>query len=201
MNGLPYETGVTGSGGIVVTSELPVATFYIRVLSRDHQIGEFTLNAPLERELHAVEGKFELLATPLAPPVEDSEPCCGECSVVVDKTLQADLQAMRGVVVDPMGAIISQAIIDVYQNEESKIVIRHLKTDAAGRFDLDLAPGKYLVIFKACGFDFQKVVVTVGTDGWSGMKVGLGLGGSCGRRRPGNEASITPLNQDSSENR
>jgi hypothetical protein len=189
-NVLPYETGVTGIDGITVTSELPMATFYVRVLSRDHQIGDFTLDAPLDKELRAIEGKFELLATPLTP-VEDSEPCCAGCSVVADKTLQADLRAFRGVVADPTGAIISKVIIDVYQNEESKRVIVHLTTDALGRFDAQLAPGKYLVIFKACGFDAQKVVVTVGTDGWHGMQVGLGLGGSCGRRRPGNEASIT----------
>jgi carboxypeptidase family protein len=200
MNDLPYETGVTGSGGITVTSELSVAIFYIRVLSRDHQIADFTLDAPLERELHAIEGNVELLATPLEP-VEDSESCCASCSAVGDKTLQGELRALRGVVVDPVGAIISKAIIDVYQNEESKRVIVHLTTDDAGRFDSELAPGKYLVIFKACGFDVQKVVVTVGTDGWRGMQVGLGLAGSCGRRRPGNEASITPLNQDSPENR
>lgn len=199
-NDLPYETGVTGSDGITVTSELSVATFYIRALSRDHQIADFTLDAPLERELHAIEGNIELLATPLAP-VEDSEPCCAGCSAVVDKTLQAELRALRGVVVDPVGAIISKAIIDVYQNEESKRVIVHLTTDDAGRFASELAPGKYLVIFKACGFDAQKVVVTVGTDGWRGMQVGLGLASSCGRRQPGNEASITPLKQDSPENR
>ncbi len=192
MNDLPYETGVTGSGGITVTSELSVATFYIRVLSRDHQIADFTLDAPLDKELRAMEGKFELLATPLIP-VEDSEPCCAGCSVVVDKTLQAELRALRGVVMDPTGAVISKAIIDVYQNEESKRVVAHLTTDDAGRFDSKLAPGKYLVIFKACGFDVQKVVVTVGTDGWRGMQVGLGVGGSCGRQRGGNEGSITEL--------
>ncbi|MGB8010484.1 MAG: carboxypeptidase regulatory-like domain-containing protein [Terriglobales bacterium] len=192
-NDLPYEIGVTGIDGTAVTSELPVATFHIRVLSRDHQIGDFMLDAPLDKDLRATEGKFELLATPLAP-VDDSESCCAGCSVVVDKTLQAELRALRGVVVDTTGAIISKAIIDVYPNEESKRVIVHLTTDAAGRFDSELAPGKYLVIFKACGFDAQKVVVTVGTDGWRGIQVGLGLGGSCGRQRPGNEASITALN-------
>ena len=197
-NDLPYETGVTDSGGITFTSELAWATFYIRVLSRDHQIGDFTLDAPLNKELRATEGKFELLAAPLFP--DEEKPCCA-CSVVVDKTLQIELLALRGVVVDPMGAIIPKAIIDVYQNEESKRVIVQLTTDDAGRFDSKLAPGKYLVIFKACGFDVQKVVVTVGTDGSRGMQVGLGVGGSCGRRRPGNEATITPLNQDSLENR
>ena len=192
-NDLPYETGVTGAGGITVTSELPPATFHIRVLSRDHQIADFTLDAPLERELHALERKFELLATPLIP-IEESEPCCAECSVVVDKTLQAELRDLRGVVMDQSGAVIPKAIIDVYQNEESKRVLLHLTTDGAGRFDSELAPGKYLVIFKACGFDVQKVVVAVGTDGWREMQVGLGFGGSCGRRQPGNEARITPLN-------
>jgi hypothetical protein len=177
-----------------------VAPFHIRVLSRDHQVAEFTLDTPLERELHATAGKFELFATPIIP-VDDSEPCCAACSVVVDKTLQAGLRALRGVVVDPMGAIISKARIDIYQNEESKRVIVHLTSDDAGRFDSELAPGKYLVIFKACGFDVQKVIVTVGTDGWRGMQVGLGLGGGCGTPRPGNEASITPLNWDSPVNR
>jgi hypothetical protein len=200
-NDLPYETGVTDSNGIAITSELPVATFtsefplvtfQIRVLSRDHQITEFTIDTPLEKELHAIKGKVELIATPLNY-VEDSEPCCGACSVVVDKTLQAEVQALRGVVMDQMGAVLL-AIIEVHQNEESKIVIRHLTTDGAGRFDTELAPGKYLVIFKACGFDVQKVVVTVGTGGWRGMQIGLGVGHRCGSREPGNEARITPLN-------
>ena len=199
-NVLPYETGVTGLDGITVTSELPTATFYIRVLSRDHQIGDFVLDAPLDKELRATAGKFELLATPLTP-VEDSEPCCAECSIVVDKTLQADLRALRGAVVDQSGAIIPKTMIDVYQNAESKRVIAHLISDAAGRFDSKLAPGKYLVIFKACGFDVQKVIVKVSTDGWRGLQVGLGVGGSCGRQRPGNEASITEVTWDSPERR
>jgi hypothetical protein len=198
-NDLPYETGVTDLGGITVTSELPRATFYIRVLSRDHQIGEFTLDAPLDKELRAIRGKFELLATPFIP-VEETEPCCAACSVVVDNALLAELRALRGVVVDQTGAVISNAVIDVYQNEESKRVITHLTTDNAGRFDSKLAPGKYLLIFKACGFDVQKVVVKVGTDGWRGMQVGLGVGGSCGKQLPGNEGSITESNWDSPEN-
>src|SRR5271155_4481020 len=46
-NDLPYETEVTSSDGMNVTSGLPAATFHIRVLSRDHQLAEFTLDAPL----------------------------------------------------------------------------------------------------------------------------------------------------------
>lgn len=199
MNDLPYETGVTGSGGITVTSELSVATRYIRALSRDHQIAEFTLDAPLERELHAIEGNVELLATPLEP-VEDSESCCALCSAVGDKTLQAELRALRGVVMDPTGAVISKAKIEVYQNEEGKQTVAHLTTDDAGRFASELAPGKYLVIFKACGFDLQKVVVTVGPSGWCGMQVSLVIG-NCRKPWPGNESSITDLKQDSPEDR
>jgi len=201
-NDLPYETGITDSGGVAITSELPAATFYIRVQSSDHQIAEFTLDAPLEKELNTGAGTLELSATPLVPvvPVEDSEPCCAACSVVVDKTLQAELRALRGVVVDPMGAVITTGIIDVYQNEESKRVIARLKTDGTGRFDSELAPGKYLVIFKACGFDTQRVAITVATDGWRGMQLALAPGYICGKRL-GNEASIKELNWESSENR
>ncbi len=199
-NDLPYETSVTGSGGITVTSELPVATFHIRVLSRDHQIADFTLDAPIEKELHAIEGKFELLVTPLAP-VEDSESCCAEvCSAAGAKALQAELRDLRGVVMDRSGAVIPKAKIEVYQSEDGKQAIAHLATDHAGLFASDLAPGKYLVIFKACGFDDQKVVVTVGPAGWRGMQVSLAIA-SCRRLLPGNESSIAALKQDSSENR
>ncbi|HKM84903.1 MAG TPA: carboxypeptidase regulatory-like domain-containing protein [Terriglobales bacterium] len=198
-NDLPYETGVTGSDGITVTSELSVATFYIRVLSRDLQIAVFTLDAPLERELHANEGNVELLATPLAP-VADSESCCDFCSAVVEKILQADLRALRGVVMDPTGAVVSKAKIDVYQNEEGKQAIAHLATDNAGRFTSELAPGKYLVIFKACGFDAQKVVVTVVPNGWRGIQVSLAIG-NCKKPWPGNESNIATLHEDSPEDR
>jgi hypothetical protein len=199
-NDLPYETRVTGSGGITVTSELSVATFYIRVLSRDHQIAVFTLDAPLERELHAIEGNVELLATPLEP-VEDNESCCAEvCSAAGAYTLQAELGDLRGVVIDPSGAVLPKAKIEVYQMEDGKQAIAHLATDDAGRFASDLAPGKYVVIFKACGFDDQKVVVTVGPGGWRGVRVSLAIA-ICRRPLPGNESSIKDLNQDSPENR
>jgi hypothetical protein len=169
-----------------------MATFYIRVLSRDHQIGEFALDAPLEKELHAIEGNFDLLATPMVP-IENSEPCCpAMCSAVGAYTLQAELGDLHGVVVDTTGAVISKAKIDVYP-EEGKQAIAHLTTDAAGRFSSDLAPGKYLVIFKACGFDDQKVVVTVGPGGWHGARVSLTVP-TCFRPSLGKDSSISALN-------
>jgi Carboxypeptidase regulatory-like domain len=191
-NDLPYETVVTDSGGITVTSELPRATFYIRVLSRDHQIGEFALDAPLEKELHAIERNFELLATPIVP-IENSESCCpAMCSAVGAYILQAELGDLHGLVVDTTGAVISGVRIDVYP-EEGKQAIAHLTTDAAGRFSSDLAPGRYLVIFKACGFDDQKVVATVGPGGWHGARVSLAVP-TCFRPSLGRDSSITPLN-------
>lgn len=190
-NDLPYETEVTGSDGITVTSELPATTFHIRVLSRNHQLAQFTLDAPLEKELHTIDGSLELLATPLAP-VEDSESCCAAvCSAVGAYTLQAELAGLQGEVVGPTGAVISKVKIDVYK-EEGNQAIAHLTSDAYGRFSSDLASGKYLVIFKACGFDSQKVVVTVGPGGWRGARVSLAFP-SCFRPSLGKDSSIAAL--------
>jgi Carboxypeptidase regulatory-like domain len=182
LNDLPYETLTTNSEGVASTSELTVATYYLRTRTRDHRMVEFVLNIPLEMMARTSRDGLELEALPREVPQE------GTSSMALApaegaNSLETDLQTFHGVVMDPATAVIPKTEIVVYKTDDPKHVISELTTDDAGQFSAKLVPGKYLVTFYTPGFVRQRVLVSVGESGWRGLQLNLAIASCPGMAR------------------
>jgi hypothetical protein len=179
LNDLPYETLATSSDGSVVTSDLSVATYYIRVHPKGHPSATFSVSVPLQSRKQDVVDNLQFMAEPLKPSEqawEQNESCPdATCSSRAAEGLQAELRDVRGVVMDPSDAVIPMVEVDVYRGRNGEQLVAHLRTDYSGRFSTDLAPGAYVVTFRARGFAYQMVTVAVGPGGWQGMQLNLPL--------------------------
>ncbi len=93
-----------------------------------------------------------------------------------------DAQAFAGVVLDPVGGVISHAQIAVYQHESTgKAQPVKLTADEKGRFSTPLGPATYTAVFQSSGFRTKFFNFTISPEGSAEeLLVELQLGSTCG---------------------
>ena len=83
-----------------------------------------------------------------------------------------EVQSVRGIVVDEVGAVIPKAEIVLRRKEgEHSVEITHDAADSAGRFRLSAPKGKYEVVIHKMGFKDEIVPLSVSRKGGPGFKV------------------------------
>ena len=98
---------------------------------------------------------------------------------------QLKVESWCGKVVDPLGAVISNADVLLLDNGPNQKVLREAHTDNVGRFALqDARDGTYQLVVKSPGFDPLQETVQIDSSQASGpclrpVSVRLGLFGSC----------------------
>ena len=75
------------------------------------------------------------------------------------------VKELRGILLDPSGAGISNVNVEVYaKGSRNKGRALKLKTDQTGRFSRSLAPGVYTVLFEAAGFHTKAVLLEISPE-------------------------------------
>jgi hypothetical protein len=98
---------------------------------------------------------------------------------------ELNVETFCGKVVDPVGAVISNADVLLLDNSRTQRVLRETHTDIAGRFVLlDAKDGTYQLVVKSPGFDRLQEMVRIQNSQPSAtcsrpVSVRLGLFGSC----------------------
>lgn len=90
--------------------------------------------------------------------------------------LAADTASLRGTVVDPLGAVVAGARVDVLRDGAA---VKSTTTDAEGKFTIDaLAAGRYVVAAAAAGFERRESAAVLLREGGRGVAdVMLQIGG------------------------
>lgn len=84
---------------------------------------------------------------------------------VQNAPIQEHIREFRGRVIDPSGAFVPGALVQVYRQDSPSEPAAKIKANDDGTFAAILAPGKYVVFVSSEAF-FKKVVgFTIGTDG------------------------------------
>jgi hypothetical protein len=88
------------------------------------------------------------------------------------------VKEFRGILQDPSGAGVPNAIVDVYaKGSRDKSRALEIKTDETGRFTATLADGTYTVLFQAPGFQTEIVVLEISGNAQSKeLRIPLKLG-------------------------
>ena len=83
-----------------------------------------------------------------------------------------EVQNVRGIVVDEVGAVIPKADIVLRRKEgEYSVEITRDPADSVGRFRLECTRGKYEVVIHKMGFKVEVVPASVSRKGGPGCKV------------------------------
>ncbi len=76
------------------------------------------------------------------------------------------LRKLAGTVVDPVGAVISKADVQIYKRGKYPYgTVTTLETNEAGRFEASLEPGVYTVIFRMYGFGKEFLEIEISPHG------------------------------------
>lgn len=87
------------------------------------------------------------------------------------------LQVFRGVVTDPIGAVLPKAIIQLVAKEASGTkILDQIKSAADGEFEAQLSPGIYVAIFSVRGFKNKVIGFEISPEGTGLLKVTLEIG-------------------------
>lgn len=87
------------------------------------------------------------------------------------------LQAFRGVVTDPSGAVVPGADIQIIQTGPGRPkILNGITSGRAGDFEARLEPGTYVAVFMEPGFKSKFVGFEIATDGSERLEVTLEIG-------------------------
>jgi hypothetical protein len=86
------------------------------------------------------------------------------------------LQAFRGVVTDPGGAVIPKVVIQlVHRGAGETKTLNQIKSGPSGEFEAQLDPGTYVAIFSAPGFKTKIVGFQIVPEGSDRLSVALDI--------------------------
>ena len=152
----PFLTVSTDDHGLAVLPTLKPGWYTIAVTSGDDLFSELHVHATEHPENKASEFNVNLQPTETAQVLATAE------RMSVDERVQDFKRA----VVDPAGARVPGALIEVYpRGSGSKSKAIQLKADENGRFSAPLADGTYTVVVRMQGFRIWFLLFQIARDG------------------------------------
>ena len=160
----PYWTGSTDANGKLFPPKLSPGSYRI-IAKAGAREGELDLEVKEYSDHPKPREKFELVL--ILPQVGKAETA----------PVTEWVRDFRGVVVDPVDAVIPSAEVEVFlqKDVESGPVIK-LQTDEKGRFSAHLDKGLYVGIFWAQGFAGYRLVFEVNDKGAPALRIPLKVG-------------------------
>lgn len=178
---LPDEYGQrslqTGSHGAAMLTNLPVGTTCITAIGEKNLTSGLCLTVP-KRSTNEV-SSFSMILAPTSLLFRSAE---DNVKGVEQSPPSLRLRELAGTVVDPSGAVIAKAEIQVYKRGAypGKPLVR-LKTSETGQFTASLHPGIYTLIIQMLGFRTAfRSVELVPDAGESELRETLQLASTCG---------------------
>jgi hypothetical protein len=145
----------TDKHGNAMAPDLAAGKYQVTAIGPEHEYAELYLQVA---DSKAKETSSFLIKVP--------PPFLRERAADVQKApIQEHIRDFRGRVIDPSGAFVPGALVQVYRQDSPSEPAAKIKANDDGTFAAILAPGKYVVFVSSEGF-FKKVVgFTIGTDG------------------------------------
>jgi hypothetical protein len=181
-NQLAYWSVQTEDDGSVLVPDLPPAAYEIVATTMTGDTADFFIRAPVTAELKLFNRGIR--ATAVSLPTGRVVPTIQSKAGVARQAIQVWLQNWQGVVFDQSGAVIAGVAVEVQQAQGRKGT-KIAKSDAAGRFSLNLESGRYLATFTSPGFRPEVLDVELGAKGWKALRLTMRVGGGwCGDTPP-----------------
>jgi hypothetical protein len=167
----------TGSDGTAMLKGLPEGTTCVTAIGEKNLTSGLCLDVP-KRSTNEV-SSFSMILVPKSPLFRSAE---NNVKEVEQLPPSLRLRELAGTVVDPSGAVIPKAEIQVYERGAypDKPLVR-LKTNEGGQFAASLRPGIYTLTIQMPGFRMAFRSVELEADaGESELRETLQLASSCG---------------------
>jgi hypothetical protein len=172
-------TGTTDQQGVARSSELEIGSYHVlaysRKLSAEMRLGISNKSeGPVTCELKFV------------PPInEEQRQISAEqqqkdrLAALIKNAPSIQLKEFRGLVQDRGNAIIQGLKIEVLRKGDlAKGNVAEALSNQKGQFELPLDRGDYVAIFTYRGFQTRAIVVEIGSEGWSGVRIAMSVGAS-----------------------
>ena len=146
--------------GTAMLKDLPIGTTCILATSKNNLRADLCLEVSKQspREISS----FNMSLLPGAPPPPSME----DLIRAAEKTLPLErVRKLDGIVQDPSGAVIPNAIVDIYKRGSyPQGLLSKLRTNQEGRFAVSLNPGSYTAIVQMPGFRTDFVIIEISPE-------------------------------------
>ncbi len=165
----------TDRHGVASASEVPPGRYRVVATGRDKLLAELYLDVS-----KASRNQPTLFVMNLAAPIT-RVPSVGAAWEAAEKAPVTELvREFGGLLLDPSGASIPGAEIQVLSKDSQPAVVAKLKSDEAGRFATRLADGTYVAFIQMPGFRRQVLAFEVArTAGPKQLRISMQIGSGC----------------------
>jgi len=165
----------TDRHGVASASEVPPGRYRVVATGRDKLLAELYLDVS-----KASRNQPTLFVMNLGAPIT-RVPSAGAAWEAAEKAPVTELvREFGGLLLDPSGASIPGAEIQVLRKDSQPAVVAKLKSDEAGRFATRLADGTYVAFIQMPGFRRQVLAFEVArTAGPKQLRISMQIGSGC----------------------